>query len=138
MKRFYVDTSVWLDYAFDRKNHIRPLGELAFQFFKKCKKNKWKVLYSNLVLEELRRELSDEEIKERCFKLLSEANLLLKVKSSPAQAKEALGIAQKHAIPGPDALHAVLARDNKAAIVSRDVHFEELYKIVSAYLPEEV
>ena len=77
MKRFYVDTNIWLDFAFDRKDNLRPLGELAFQFFKTCRKNKWRTLYSELVLKELGKKLAPREINERCFKIVLEANLLV-------------------------------------------------------------
>lgn len=138
MKRFYVDTNIWLDYAFERKDNIRPLGELAFQFLKKCRKNRWQVLYSDLVLKELRKQLTKEEIEERCFRIISEASLLVKVEKSITQAEEAVTLSKKDAVPGPDAMHAILARDNKAVLISRDFHFKRLSRIVSAFLPEEI
>jgi len=138
MERFYVDSNVWLDLAFDRRNHIRPLGELAFQFFKKCMRNEWKILYSDIVLEELGKFLTKEEIKVRCFGVVSEADLLVNVESTLSQTKEAKKVAEKHGVPAPDALHAILARDNKARLVSRDAHFEKLFEIVSVHLPEEI
>lgn len=138
MKRFYVDTNIWLDFALDRRDNIRPLGELAFQFFKKCKKNKWKVLYSDTVIEELGRLLTKQEIEERCLRIVSGTGILLKVESNLAQTIEAEKLAEKYGVPAADALHAVLARDGKAALVSRDMHFESLCKIVTVFLPEEI
>ena len=37
-----------------------------------------------------------------------------------------------------DILHAVLARDNKAVLVTRDFHFETLQDIVEIKAPEEI
>lgn len=138
MKRFYVDTNIWLDFALDRRNHIKPLGKLAFQFLKKCIRNRWQVLYSGLVIQELKKELSQEEIEERCFRIVLEQNRLVKVESHLKQMKEARQLAQRFEAPAPDAMHAILARDNHAALVSRDFHFERLSKIVKAFLPEEI
>ena len=55
-----------------------------------------------------------------------------------AQVKEANDLAQKYGVPAQDAMHAILARDNNATLISRDAHFERLSKIVSACLPEEI
>jgi predicted nucleic acid-binding protein len=37
-----------------------------------------------------------------------------------------------------DILHAIIARDNEAILITRDRHFEELTWIVSVQKPEEV
>lgn len=138
MRKFYVDTSVWLDLAFDRKDNVRPLGELAFQFFKKCMRNGWKILYSELVLDELSKKMDLEEIPERCFGIISKKEVLMEVKFSLKQAKEAREISKKKGVPFADAMHAVVARDNKAMFISRDFHFQELSGIVTCLLPEDV
>ena len=62
-EKFYLDTAIWRDYFEDRKDGIRPLGEFAFQFLKNCEKKGCKVLYSELVVYELKRDYSDEKIK---------------------------------------------------------------------------
>jgi predicted nucleic acid-binding protein len=138
MKRFYVDTCIWLDLAFDRKDNLRPLGELAFQFFKKCMRNKWKILYYDLALIELGKKMTPEEIEQRCFGIITEKNLLIKVNSELKQMQKAKRIASKEKMPFADAHHALLDKDNTAAIVSRNFHFEVLQKIVRVYLPDEL
>ncbi len=138
MKRFYVDTNIWLDLAFERKDGLRPLGELAFTFFKKCMRNKWQILYSDLVLKELEKEISPSEIEKRCFGIISRKDQLIKVKSTLKQMHEAKRISTKEKVPWADAMHAIIARDNKAVIVSRNFHFENLSKIASVYLPDEI
>jgi len=137
MERFYVDTNIWLDYALNRSNGIRPLGEFAFQFFKKCIRNRWQILYSDFVVGELEEHLKPGEIQERCFSIVSDRGLLLKVALSKKQSFEAEAISKRLRIPFGDAIHAVIARDNKAAIVSRDAHFQALYEIVTVFFPEE-
>lgn len=138
MKRFYVDTNIWLDFALDRKDNIRPLGELAFQFFKKCIRNRWRVLYSGLVEEELGRKLSLKEIRERCFHIISSEGLLVKVELPKEEEYEAEKICKAEKVPLADAIHALIAKDNKAIVISRNFHFAALSKIVKVALPEEI
>ena len=138
MKRFYVDSNIWLDFALDRKDNIRPLGELAFQFFRKAVREKWQILYSDIVLRELGKELTKEEIWQRCFKMVSDENLLGKAMVSVEQEKEAEKISKQQKVPFADAAHAIIARDNNAVVVSRDAHFGNLFKVVKSFLPEEL
>ena len=138
MRKFYVDTNIWLDFALDRRDSVRPLGELALQFFKKCLRERWQILYSDAVVMELGRKLAPEEIEERCFKIVSVEGLLVKVPYSKSQAAEAKNISIRKKLPFLDTLHAIIARDNNAMVVSRNFHFEGLLDIVSVYSPEEV
>ncbi len=135
-KNFYLDTSIWRDYFEDRKDDLRPLGEFAFQFLKNCEKNKWKVLYSELVVYELKKDYSSERIKEV---FSSFQDFIIKVKYSDEQILEskilAKQIKESHEA---DILHAILARDNKAVLVSRDKHFDCLTDIVKIIKPEEI
>ncbi len=89
MRNFYVDTGIWMDLAFGRKDNVRPLGELAFQFFKKCVRNKWLVIYSDAVIEELEEHLARQEIEERCFAVLEEKKLIQKVGFGKEDVEEA-------------------------------------------------
>ena len=138
MKRFYVDTSVWLDFALDRSDGVRPLGELAFQFFKKCMRNGWKIVYSDAVIEELEKHLTMEEIRERCFAILEEKKLIQKIVFNKKEVEEAEEISKRERVSFTDALHAVIARNNNATVVSRDRHFGQLSKVVKCFFPEEI
>jgi len=138
MKRFYVDTNIWLDFALDRKDGVRPLGEFAFQFLKKCIRNKWRVFCSDAVLSELGEKMPPDQIEERCFKIVSEQKLLERVRCSGRQVAEAEAVSKNEKLPFVDALHAIIARDNNAVVVSRDWHFERLLKKVKVLSPEEI
>ncbi len=82
VKRFYLDTSIWRDYFEDRVDKFRPLGLFAFQFLNECRNKGHKVLYSDLILFELRKEYSEERIKS----ILSEFhNILERVESTDKQ-----------------------------------------------------
>jgi predicted nucleic acid-binding protein len=54
------------------------------------------------------------------------------------QVEEARKLALQRGIPLGDALHAFLARDNDAQLISRDVDFDKLRNITIVKRPEEV
>ena len=95
------------------------------------------ILYSEVIIVELGKHIKPAEIDEKCFRIVAEEKLLLKVYLSKMQSVEAEEISKRYNIPFADALHAVIARDSKAVIVSRDLHFEKLSNIVKSFLPEE-
>jgi|SRR3989338_3159071 len=135
MKRFYLDTSIWIDYFEDRKDGTRPLGEFAFNFLRWCRNNNHQILYSDLVINELLGNFSEKEIKDFFlpFKELSH-----KVKISKEQLSEAEKLElNKKSAHKSDILHAILARDNCAVVVARDRHFDYLLDIVEVLKPEE-
>ena len=135
-QKFYLDTSIWRDYFEDRKDNLRPLGEFAFRFLKNCGKNGCKVLYSEAVVHELKKDYSDDEIKQffSCFESFLEIAPI-----SSSQYLEAKKLAKtKIESHESDILHAIVARDNKAVLVTRDFHFEALRGIVAVNAPEGV
>ena len=134
--KYYVDTSIWRDYYEDRKDKLKPLGEFAFEFFRKVKLNADKILYSDLIIEELNIAYNEKEIKE-IFNIIEEENLLEKVEISKNQVKEALELKRKLQIPFGDALHAILAKDNNAILVTRDEHFLKI-DFVNVKNPEDL
>jgi len=134
--KFYLDTAILRDYMEDRGDGIRPLGEFAFRFLRDCEINECKVLYSELVLHELRRDYSDDKINEM---LAPFRELLIKVEISNEQIIESKKVKlERTGIPGADILHALIARDNKAILVARDWHFEHLRDIAEIMKPEEI
>ena len=135
--KYYVDTSIWRDFYEDRKDRLRPLGEFAFEFFKMVKTNHEKVLYSELVIKELLVGYSNKNIEE-LFEFLTEGSILEKVKIKKRHILEAVRLSKKLKIPFGDCLHALLARDNNAIVITRDKHFDKLRKIVTVKKPEEI
>lgn len=136
-KRFYVDTSIWRDYFEDRRDGIKPLGEFAFQFFKYCNENNCLVFYSDFVVLELKGLFSEEEI--RLIFSIVKKHLLTKVSATEKQLAESYNMKKIFKeIPLYDLIHAIMARDSNAILVSRDKHFEYLNKIVEYKLPEKI
>ncbi len=135
-RRFYLDTAIWRDYFEDRGDGIRPLGEFAFQFLKNCEKKDYRVLYSGLVVQELKSDFS----KERMAEVFSSfRHILLEVSISNEQMAEARKVSSSmEETHLKDALHAILARDNKAIMITRDQHFAALTSIVEIAKPEDI
>jgi hypothetical protein len=103
-RKFYLDTAIWRDYFEDRRDGLRPLGEFAFQFLKKCREHDCKILYSEPVLFELK-----DLPKERLSELFdSFKDLLVKVLVSSGQGQEAAKLSKERKIPFNDAFHAVI------------------------------
>ncbi|MBU2638715.1 MAG: PIN domain-containing protein [Nanoarchaeota archaeon] len=136
-KRYYLDTSIWRDFYENRKDRFRPLGEWAFELFKKIIREKSAVLYSEATFKELRDYFSIDEIK-RIFSIVAGKGLLEKVEISQEQKRGAGNLCNIRNIPFNDCLHAVLARDNSAIMVARDHHFELLADITESKKPEEL
>ena len=135
-QRFYLDTAIWRDYFEDRRDHLQPLGEFAFQFLKNCEKHNCEVLYSSLVRRELLSHYSEERVRQVFSSFL---NMLREVKISPEQLDEAKSINRRvRDSHTADIIHTVLARDNGATLITRDKHFEALTDIAQVLKPEEV
>lgn len=134
-EKYYLDTAIWVDYYENRRDKFRPLGEWAFELFKKIRKNKEKVLYSDLVVNELSMAYDKETIN-KIFEIASE--MLEKVEIRKEQRREAKKVAKERKIPRGDVLHAILAKDNNAILVSRDKHFQLLRDIYEFVKPEDI
>jgi len=141
MEKVLVDSNIFLDYYLDRKSGLAPIGEYAFQFMKStiecnyylilCKESIWELSAVLGITEEdvFQKVLSGINVK-RKFELTSPSLL---------QKREAKGISQKRNVPYVDALFAIVARDLKIRVITRDKHFfEELGDIVSSNKPEEL
>src|SRR3989338_3461557 len=133
--KYYIDTAIWRDLHENRKDKSRNLGELAFEFFKKIRTNKEKIVYSDFIVEEL----SHAYDKQTVDKLLKGASdLLEKAEINEGQLKEAADLSKEHNIPLGDAVHGILARDNNAVMVTRDHHFRKLKDKIAIKKPEEL
>lgn len=136
-KRYYLDTCIWLDYFLDRKDKFRPLGEWALMCIKQIKVDGGIILYSKVIIIELLSRISREDIN-RLFNIAREESNLIEVTVSDEQKKNALVFSKIKGLPFADALHSILARDNNAILVTRDIHFEKLLNICQVKSPEEL
>lgn len=137
-RKFYLDTAIWRDYFENRGDGIRPLGEFAFRFLKDCKETSAEIIVSDVVVAELDAYLPKAQM-DSIFS--SFKDIIRNVAYTAGQASEARGEWKKRnmALPFKDVLHAVIARDNGAVLVTRDSHFfDMLASIVDVQKPEEI
>ncbi len=135
--KYYLDTCIWRDLHENRVDRFRPLGEWALRLINNIIENKDKVLYSELTVIELKIKFNESEIEE-ILRIAKDEGRLEKVNISSIQQKEARVIGRKIRLPWEDALHAILARDNQAMMITRDKHFAEFQGMIEIKKPEEL
>jgi len=136
-QKFYLDSAIWRDYYENRSDKFRSLGEWALKLINNIIENGDYIIYSDFIVKELKIKYSEEEIKD-ILEIAGKRNLLFKADISEFQAKEAAVLCKKKKIAFGDALHAILARDNDAIMVTRDRHFLELTDITEIKKPEDL
>src|SRR3990172_10945692 len=112
--RYYIDTRIFRDY-FEGRNEKRPLGEFALQFLNGLKETDT-VYYSRAVVEEL---ISKSLNPQKIMNIVQEKGILKEAKITPQNINEAIFLARQRGIPKGDAMHAILARENDAIVVTR-------------------
>jgi len=135
-KAFYLDSCIWRDYFENRSDRFRPLGDWALSLINKIIKEDNLIIFSDILIEELENQYSSEELNK--FLKMIPKELIIRIEANEKQTKEAFRIKNKLNIPFGDALHAILARDNNAILISRDKHFYELSEHVTIRKPEEL
>jgi predicted nucleic acid-binding protein len=130
---YYFDTSIWID-IYNKRGHN---GEVAKQLMNQLILKDFIVIYSNMVLIELKKiGFSEYEINQ--ILNMAKPNHIKRVNFTKQQVEEAKRLAKQRSVPFGDALHAVIARDNCALLVSRDRDFDKLKDVIMAKKPEEL
>ena len=131
-EEFYLDTSIWLDYYEERGKN----GKMALKLIQKLVNENKIILYSDVVVRELKKlGYSHEEVYEM-FRIAKPSNIR-KVHLYKEYVNEANRIASDKDVPLADVLHAILSRENNAHLISRDYDFDKLRNIAIAKLPED-
>lgn len=138
IRKVYVDTHIFVDYYWDRKDSMLPLGEFAFNFMRDTINCKYLVIISDCVVAELQKtlQLSSPEVWEEVLSGLRSAGKIEVVVPTTAQESRAEKLASDYKIPKGDALHAVVAAESGAVLISRDWHHAELADLVEIKKPE--
>ena len=136
MQKYYLDTSIWLDFFENRNESYTPKGDWAHQLLKKITENNDKIIYSDIVILELGVVGYQLNEIEKLFEKIKP--ILIFVESTEKQARKAKDLSLKRDIPKSDALHAILARDNKAKLVTLDNHFKKLLDITKLKKPQDI
>ena len=114
MESYYFDTSIWLDIYEKRGEN----GEAALNLIFKIILEGDVVLISHIILKELKKLGYSNQNLLGIFKI-AKSNSLRMVHTFKNQEKEARGLAKIRNLPLGDVLHAILARDNFACLVTR-------------------
>ena len=136
MKKYYLDTSIWLDFFENRDEPNLPKGKFVKELIKKILNNNDKIICSEVIKNEmlelgfLRYEID--------FLFFPLRKILVYVYSNKKQFGKAKDLSKKRDIPIFDAMHALIARDCKAIFITRDKHFDKLLDIVQYKKPEEL
>jgi len=116
--RYYFDTCIWIDYLNERdKRVVDFVFKIIFEH---------DILMSDVVFRELHKFMFN-------LFLPNIKNIIL-IKASDDEKRSALEISRQRNLPFADALHAMLARDNDAILVTRDKHFLDLEDICNIKL----
>lgn len=133
LQYFYFDTSIWID-IYDERGHN---GEVAKMLMEKIILEDSIVLYSDVTTVELKKlGFSDYEINQMLS--IAKPDNIKRVHPTKNQIEEATRLAKLRDVPIRDALHAILARDYEAQLVSRDRDFEKLKDVTKAKKPEDL
>lgn len=132
---FYFDTSIWLDFLEDRNEPNFPKSEWIKKLVKSIILNDDKLLISDLNLIELEHlgysiYFIEETIQEF-------GDRFIKIEASEDELGRARDLANKRNIPRNDALHALIARNNHAILITLDRHFNEIKDICIPHSPRE-
>lgn len=135
-EKFYLDTSIWLDFFENRDEPNLPKGRWAHELLNKITKTDAKVIYSDHNIIELGLAgYSPHEI-DGMFKPLK--SILIFVESTEKEIGKARDLAAKRKIPKGDALHALIARDNNTTLVTLDHHFKQALDIIRPKRPQDL
>lgn len=136
----YIDTNVYLDYIWRRKDSIRDLYEFAFQLFRRALNGEFKIVISDWLLYELKKAIKKEIDTERLNRLitdLKDKGRIITVSKSKDDWKKAKEISPEHP---DDALHAILAKKaNAVCVITRNLsHYADASSIIDVKCPENI
>ncbi len=135
-KKYYFDTAIWLDFFESRDDPNIPKGEWARRLLRKIIENDERIVVSDHNLTEMNAIGYPVWEIDRLFKPLRP--ILVFVEASRKEIGKAKDLAQKRNVPKGDALHALIARDNKATLVTLDKHFQELKDLAEPKRPQDL
>ena len=136
VQRYQFDTSIWLDFFENRSEPNLPKSEWAHKLVNKILKDNSIILFSDVNMLELKAiGYLSEEINNLLKELMP---LLIFIESTERQIGKAKDLGLKRDIPKRDALHALIARDNKAILVALDNHFQKILDIIMSKKPKDL
>jgi predicted nucleic acid-binding protein len=139
MVNYYFDTCIWRDHYENRFGPKgRPLGSYASKLFMQIMINEDIILFSDLLVKELKIAFDQKDVEEM-LNILSMMNILRRIDISSEERSEAKKLSSDREVSFGDALHAVLARNNNAILVTQnEKDFKKLIDISEYAKPEHL
>ena len=138
-KIYLLDTCIWRDFYENRFSKVgRPLGKYATDLFMNILKNKDKILFSEALIWELKKDYEEKDVN-HMLNLLFLNKTLVRIEITKEEYLEAKKLSQLRNIPFIDCLNAIQARNHKAIMVSQDDHYlKNLTDIIKTMKPEDI
>lgn len=112
----YLDTNIYIDYFENRTDKLRPLGEFAFNVIRKAIGCEFRIIFSQLVMNEIEYNNHLKEMNNLII-ALKEKNKLVNANVLDSYSIEAKRLSKIHKTSFNDILHFIIAKENKAEIV---------------------
>lgn len=135
----YVDTDCYIDHFEGRVDKLRPLGEFAYNLIRKSILCEYRIIISNIVIDELEFNGYGHKTSE-LISDLKEAEKLVFIEETSQDDEKARKIKRERTTPLNDTKHAVLsARSGAVFFVTRNMKdFEKLQDLVKLKYPENL
>ncbi len=135
-KKYYFDTSIWLDLFEERDELNFPKADHAKKLIKKIIQENSIILFSDLNEEELI--ATGYGFNEIPIYLGSLKKIIWPIDAAQKEIRKAKDLAERREIPQHDALHALIARNQHAILVASDRHFQHVKDIIISKRPQEL
>lgn len=114
-EKYLLDTQIWIDHYLKRE----PFGEFALKLILKIISEDSIIIFSNFNEKEMK-DIGLSPIETNSLLSIIKPDHIKKVSVTKIQFEEAHRLAKQRNIPLGDIIHAIIARDNDAILVSRD------------------
>ena len=131
----YLDTNVYMDYFLIREDKLRPLSDFAFELIRKTMSCEYRIVMSDWVLFELKKNNIPVGDINCLLKDLKELDKLVKVERGDEDIRKAKTFSN-----WKDALHAILANKSGAVyLVTRNIgDYSGAHNLIKIKLPENL
>ncbi|KXA94136.1 hypothetical protein AKJ37_07930 [candidate division MSBL1 archaeon SCGC-AAA259I09] len=136
-KRLYLDADVWLNLLQGEMLGFVPAFQRAKRLFAKIREEKWELVVSDLVEEEVCNQGPRVEDMRNKVSGLEEQNLVERASIKKTDRKKAGEIHKNKSLHFSDALHAAIALRKSSILVTRNMrHFSAVEDLLEVLEPE--
>ena len=134
-ERIYLDANIYMDYCDERRDSIRPLGDIAFGLFRRTLSCEFEIVISDWVIEEVEKNVKNRIAMENLIAELKAKGKIIYAESTHGERSKA----KKH-VNWRDALHTVIAKRSgcKYVVTRNMVDFLEFSDVLEPILPEQL